>query len=98
MRIEYHYDIDQNGNIYSAHFIETESGKYPQFTHPQFGADPVDVMHIIKGFHDGTIPIAGSGWELPSAHPDYQGKNCLEVLVAEIVRRNDVPARQILGV
>jgi hypothetical protein len=98
MRIEYDYDHDANNNIVARHFIETTPGLYPQFTVAAVSAVPVDVIQVLKAFHAGTIPIAGTGWDVITKHPTYPGQTRMAALVGEIVRLNDAAARTVLGV
>lgn len=99
MRIEFDYDLDTNGKIFARHFIDThQSPTQPQVSHPTLGAAPLDVIHLLKAFHDGTLPIAGTGWEQITNHPDYPGKTRLQALIGEIIRLDDKESRTILGV
>jgi hypothetical protein len=98
MRIEFHYDLDQNNNIIARHFVETAPGMYPQYTHPTLGVAPVDVIHLITAFFKGTIPILNTGWDLPTNHPTYPGKTRMQAFIGEVVRLNDAASRTLLGV
>lgn len=98
MRIVFDFDFDTNGNVFASHFIDTHPGTQPQVLHPTLGSTPLDVIHLLKAFHTGTLPIAGTGWEQITKHPAYPGKTRLEALIAEIIRLNDTEARTILGV
>lgn len=86
------------GGVTHEHVFETDPTLAPQVVHPLLGASPVDRIHVIDGIHKGTIPIAGTGWDEISKHPNYPGKTRLEVFLAEVVKHNDTAARAILGV
>lgn len=98
MRIEFDFDFGPDGQILGRHFVETSPGGQPQSSHPTLGAIPVDVIHLIAAFHTGTIPIAGTGWDVITKHPTYPGQTRLAALIGEIIRLNDAPSRAILGV
>lgn len=98
MRIEFDFDFGQSGEIVGVHFIDTEPGKWPKFSHVALGGSPVDVIHHIAARHRGQIPMQGSGWEVPSKHPAYPGKTRHEVLINEIIRLNDVASMRVLGI
>lgn len=98
MLIVFDYDHPPGSPVEGRHTIETTPGLYPQFTHPALGVNPVDVIHLIAAWHTGTIPIAGTGWDVITKHPAYPGQTRLAALIGEIVRLNDAPARAILGV
>lgn len=97
MRIIFDYD-NFGGEIPGAHFIETTPGAQFQVTVPSIQAAPLDVIQYIKALHAGTIPIAGTGWEVITKHPTYPGQTRLAALIAEIVRLNDTSSRTVLGV
>jgi hypothetical protein len=98
MRIEFDYDFDSSGGILARHFIDTAPGKYPLVTHVALGALPVDLIQLIKAWHTGTIPIAGTGWDVITKHPSYPGQTRFAALKAEIIRLNDTAARGVLGI
>ena len=98
MEIIFDYDHPPGSPVEGRHLIETTPGLYPQFVVPVLGAVAVDVIQLIRALHTGLIPLAGTGWDVISKHPAYQGMTRLEVLVAEIIRLNDAPARGVLGV
>lgn len=98
MQIIFDYDHPPGSLIEGHHFIETTPGLYPQFSHPTLGVTPVDVIHLINAFHAGTIPIAGTGWDVITKHPMYPGQTRLQALIGEIIRLNDTAARTVLGV
>lgn len=98
MRIVFDYDNPPGSLMEGRHYIETTPGAYPQVVAAAIQAAPLDVIQLIKAFHAGTIPIAGSGWEVITKHPAYPGQTRLAALIGEIVRLNDAPSRAILGV
>jgi hypothetical protein len=97
MRIEFHYDLDQFGNVSGIHYVETTPSDQYKVNHPAYDG-PIDFIHLAAAWVSGNIPVVGTGWDLPSSHPSYPGKTRLEVLVAEVIRLNDTEARKILGV
>lgn len=98
MNIIFDYDFDSAGRQAASHLIETTPGKYLKVQVPALGHDPVDVIQFINALHKGTIPIAGTGWEEVTKHPDYPNQTRLDALIGEIVRLDDRPSRAILGV
>lgn len=98
MQIIFDYASPPGSLIEGRHFIETTPGMYFQVTHPTLGVTPVDVIQYIKALHLGTIPIAGTGWDVITKHPTYPGQTRLAALLGEIVRLNDAAARTVLGV
>lgn len=98
MHIIFDYDNPPGSPIEGRHFIETAPGAQPQVLVPALGATPVDVIQLINAWHKGTVPIAGTGWDVITKHPTYPGQTRLAALIAEIIRLNDAPSRAILGV
>jgi hypothetical protein len=98
MRIEYDYSFDSSGKVFGKHYIETAPGDQSKVIHPLIGPEPVDLIYLVAAWLSGKVPMAGSGWDNITHHPAYPGKTCLEALVGEIVRLNDVEARKVLGV
>lgn len=98
MRIEYHYEKDAKGNVTAAHVIHTERSPQNQVEFPAGSKVFIDVVDFLKGIHAGTIPIAGSGWDQLSNHPNYRGKTHLQVVVSEVIRLNDAATRATLGI
>lgn len=98
MQIIFDYDHPPGSPVEGRHFIETTPGQYPQFLVAALGAVPVDVIQFVKALHLGTVPIAGTGWDVITKHPTYPGQTRLQALIGEIIRLNDAPSRAILGV
>jgi len=98
MRIETHYDIGADGAVHAVHVVHTERAAWNQVEYPTGSGTKIDLIDFLKGIRNGTIPIAGTGWDLPSSHPTYPGKTRLQVLAAELIRLNDAAARATLGV
>lgn len=98
MHIVFDYDFPPGSPIEGRHFIETTPGGQSQVLVPAISATPVDVIQLIKAFHLGTVPIAGSGWDVITKHPTYPGQTRLAALLGEIVRLNDATARTVLGI
>lgn len=98
MRIIFDYDNPPGSPIEGRHYIETTPGAQFQVTNAALGAIAVDVIQLIKGMHLGTVPIAGTGWDVVTKHPSYPGQTRLAALIGEIIRLNDAPSRAILGV
>lgn len=98
MHIIFDYDNPPGSLLEGRHFIETAPGAQPQILHPTLGATPVDVIHYFAALHAGTIPIAGTGWDVITKHPLYPGQTRLAALLGEIVRLNDAASRTILGI
>lgn len=98
MRIEIDYDFDAKGNVIGTHFIETSVLPGNTSLQPSVSAVPIDKIQCVKNIHVGTIPIAGTSWDVISKHPLYPGQTRMQVFLSEIVRLNDVAARAALGV
>lgn len=98
MRIVIDHEIDDFGNKVGEHCIHTEANP------PHHSADPanpgkiIDPIDFVAMLHKGTVPLAGTGWDIASKHPLYPGKHRLDVFRAEIVRLNDARSRAKLGV
>lgn len=98
MRIVLSEVIGASGRKEAELVVHTDVAPWNQLNNALTGNVPLDMIQVIKGFHLGTIPIAGTGWDQPANHPLYPGKTVLQVLRGEIVRLNDAAARAVLGV
>lgn len=98
MQIIFDYDHPPGSPIEGRHILFTATGEQPQVTVPAIQAAPLDVVQFIKALHLGTIPIAGTGWDVITKHPTYPGQTRLQALIGEIIRLNDTAARTVLGV
>lgn len=96
MRIEFDYDFS-GGRVVATHYIETEPGKHEKIVHPNSDGKYVDVVDLIKHLHNGALDITGTGWEVISKHPRYQGVTRLQVLIAEMKRLDDNAALAYIG-
>ena len=75
----------------------TAPGEQPQILIPGVTSAPIDFITYIKMLLDGTIPIAGTGWEVITKHPDYTETRRIDALVGEMKRLKD-PQLAALGI
>jgi hypothetical protein len=83
MQIIFDHDVDAKGNIVASHLIET--------------SDPA-VQAMLTAVKVSAATQTAAGYSIMSNHPTYPGKTRWQVILAEVVRLNDVAARGILGV
>ena len=98
MRIHLSDVIGASGAKEAEIVIHTDVAPWNQLNNALTGNVPLDMVQVLKGLHHGTIPIAGTGWDQVANHPLYPGKTLMQVLIAELIRLNDVGARAVLGV
>jgi len=96
MLIEFDFDFDAGGNIIAKHIWDSSPANV--ITHPDGVTGKVHALIVMKLVKDGSPLVKQHGWDVVSKHPTYPGKTRLQVLLAEIVRLNDTPARALLGV
>jgi len=98
MNIPYDVDLDGQGFVIAHHVFITDRIASNQLPTPGNPVVPMDAVDYLKGIHNGTIPIAGTGWEQVSIHPLAAGRTRAAFLVSRIVALNDAAARATLGV
>lgn len=97
MRHEIDMDFD-NGVPAGVHVVHTERAPWNQVKGANTGGVLIDTIDLLNGFHKGTIPIAGTGWDVISKHPNHVGKTRLQAFVDSAITANDPLARQVLGI
>lgn len=71
MRIDFDFEYNEDHVVIARHYIDS---------------DDLLAMAVITKLNRNALPIAGTGWDEVSEHPDYPGKTRLEVVNAEMTR------------
>ena len=95
--IETIVDAD-NGNVIAKHVVDTIVSPANQVINPANQAAKIDFIQAIKAYQTTPALMVGTGWDQIAKNAGYPGKTLLDVLLAEIVRLNDAPARAVLGI
>lgn len=96
MRHEVHYHNPEDTS-HSAHVAHTERAAWNKVPDPERPDQQIDFIDFIAKLINNPALQKGTGLDQPSNHPEYPGKTILQVIVAEIMRRNDTDALRAIG-
>ena len=76
-------DLDEHGNVAARHVLDT--------------ADAASIA-LLTNLKASAVLQGQHAYSVVSKHPNYPGKTRWQVLLAEVVRLNDLSGRTALGV
>lgn len=98
MRIVIDHWYQPDGRKVGEVVVHTETADWNLVDHPDGHTGKVQRLVALHAYHTDPVLATAGGWDKLTDIPEHAGKTILQVFRDEIVRLNDLPARQLLGI